>query len=114
MSQASARVASSRPRFSASFASGSASLVSPSDAASACNSAAERPRLDPGKSVNMMVEARLPSSARKPCSVLVAGERDDRHARTGEIGRKGEIAQHGPDVERHMRAVQNDRNAPGP
>ena len=47
-------------------------------------------------------------------SVLVGGERDDRRARAGEIGRKGEVAQDGCDVEGHMGAVQNDRNPPGP
>ena len=42
----------------------------PSDAASACSSAGARPRLDPGRSVNTIVEARLPSSARKPRASL--------------------------------------------
>ena len=46
--------------------------------------------------------------------VLVGGKRYDRDARTGEVGRKREIAQHGPDVERHMRPVHDDGQASRP
>ena len=82
-SQALARAASSRPRLSARLASGSTSLVSPREVASACNSAGGRPRLDPGKSVKRIVEARPPSSATKPWASLSAA--------------RATIATHGPE-----------------
>ena len=61
-----------------------------------------------------MVEARFAELGHEALGVLVGGERDDRHARAGEIGRKGEIAQDGPDVERHMRPVHDDGQASRP
>ena len=88
--------------------------MSPSEFASALSSTGERPRLDPGKSVKTTVEARPREFGHETLSVLVGGERHDRHARTGEIGRKREIAQHGPDVERHMRPVHDDGQASRP
>ena len=114
MSQALASLASSRPRLSARFGSGSTSLERPSEAASALSSAGGRPRLEPGKSVNTIAEARSPSSATKPFGVLVAGQRDDRHARAGKIGPEGEVAQYRSEIERHVRAVQHDRQPLGP
>ena len=63
---------SSRPRASARSASGSTSLLRPSDAAIAASSAGARPRLDPGRSVKTAADARLPSSLKKPSASLSA------------------------------------------
>ena len=58
--------------------------------------------------------ARLPSSARNPCASLSRASATTATQGPASSGAAREIAKHRGDVERHMRAVEHDRQRPDP